>query len=428
QPLSLEGFDDYRLVLQFVPLVGLVGVLFAVLGFFSLFNYSPGNAQMRSVASRIHSGTEVFLRQQYKITALLLITSFVLLASLACLSTAMAFLVGSACAMLPGWIGMKAATTANVRTCQAAKQEGLYKASTLAFQGAAVMGIAVASVSLIGLGSYCLAILTGSSPGGLSYTIAGFTLGASFFALFGRVGGGIFTKSADIGADMTGKLEFNLPEDDPRNPAVIADNVGDNVGDVAGMGSDLFESYTSSVVATLIMAMGMTEPLPHLVLPLVLMAIGLIACLLTICLSRALGRRAAPQTFLRRTILVANAFFAIGAFVAIPWVVGESNYFLVVMAGVACGILIGLETEWFCSGPPIRYIVKMSETGAATNIMGGLSVGFFGALLPILTISATILVASYAAGLYGIGLSAVAMLSTMAIIMTIDAYGPIVDN
>lgn len=322
---------------------------------------------------------------------------------------------------------MKAATTANVRTCQAAKEQGLYKALTIAFQGGAVMGVSVASVGIIGLGFYCLVVLAGDTPESLGYVIAGFCLGASFFALFGRVGGGIYTKSADIGADMTGKIEFHLPEDDPRNPAAIADNVGDNVGDVAGMGSDLFESFTSASVATIIMALTMGG-LQYAALPLVLIAIGLVCCLLTICLSRFLTRAGDPGAFFRRLIYLSNALFLIGAYLAITFMTGEFGLFVAAMTGVLCGIAIGLETEYFGSGLPIKYIVRMSSTGPATNIIAGLAVGFLGAFLPIVTICITIVITLYVAGLYGIGLSAVAMLSTLAIIMSIDAYGPIVDN
>jgi K(+)-stimulated pyrophosphate-energized sodium pump len=428
QPLSLEGMDSYRILFQSVPAIGVVGLVLAILGYFSLYKHSPGNAQMRAIAGQIRSGANVFLKQEYKIAALLLLTFFVVLSTVLCVSMAIAFLVGSVCSMFPGLMGMMAATTANVRTCEAAKQEGLGKALDIAFRGGSVMGISVASVGIIGLGFYCLAVLTGSGPGGLSYVVGGFCLGASFFALLGRVGGGIFTKGADVGADLTGKLEFNLSEDDPRNPAAIADNVGDNVGDVAGMGSDLFESYTSSIIASLIMALSMTEPLKYVALPLVLMALGLLSCLVTIGASRVLSRGCGPQTFLRRSIYVANGLFVVGAYVAVIAIVGESGLFLAIAAGVACGVLIGLETELFCSGRSVRHVAKMSETGAATNILAGLSVGFIGSILPIITICATILVALQVAGLYGIGLAAAAMLSTTAIIMAIDAYGPIVDN
>ena len=423
----IEDLDKYQVLFRLVPLVGIAGLVFALAGYFSLFRHSPGDAKMQAIAEKIRSGTAVFLRQEYRITAIFLVVSFVVLSTVLCLPTGIAFLVGSICSMLPGWIGMKAATTSNSRTCQAAKDGGLQKALSVAFQGGTVMGISVASVGIIGLGTYCLLALTGNTPQALPFIIAGFCLGASFFALFGRVGGGIFTKSADIGADMSGKVEYNLPEDDPRNPAVIADNVGDNVGDVAGMGSDLFESYTSSVVATIIMALRMGE-LKYVILPLVLISIGLICCLLTISASRFLSKRTGPQVFLRNIIYVANTLFLIGAFVATIAITGEFSLFVVIVAGVLCGILIGLETEYFGSGLPIKYIVNMSKTGPATNVIAGLTVGFIGAFLPIITICATIIVTLYLAGLYGIGLSAVAMLATMAIIMTIDAYGPIVDN
>jgi len=426
-PIELEDFDSYQILFRVVPLVGVAGLGFALLYYLSLFRYPRGTAKMRAIAEKIHSGTKVFLRQEYKVTGIFLMIFFILICSVLCLPTGIAFLVGAACSMLPGWIGMKAATTANIRTCQAARQEGLGKALNIAFEGGAVMGISVASVGLIGLGTYCLVVLTSHDPETLPFVIAGYCLGASFFALFGRVGGGIFSKSADIGADMTGKVEYDLPEDDPRNPAVIADNVGDNVADVAGMGSDLFESYTSSTVATIIMALRMNE-LEYVVLPLVLIAIGLLCCLITIGFSQFFTKRADPQTFLRNVIVGANILFIIGAFATVIAITGQFSLFLAVVAGVLCGILIGIETEYFGSGLPIKYIVNMSKTGAATNIIAGLSMGFLGALLPILTICATIIITLCLAGLYGIGLSAVGMLGTMAIIMSIDAYGPIVDN
>jgi len=425
--IPVEQLPAYEALFRAVPLVGVAGLGFALLGYFSLFGYSAGSAKMQAIAEKISSGTAVFLKQEYKITAIFLIISFLAICFTLCLPTALAFLIGSACSMLPGWIGMKAATTANSRTCQAAREGGLRKALNVAFLGGSVMGISVASVGIIGLGTYSLLVLNGDNPKTLPYVVAGFCLGASFFALFGRVGGGIFTKSADIGADMTGKIEYNLPEDDSRNPAVIADNVGDNVGDVAGMGSDLFESYTSSTVAAIIIALRMGK-LKYVILPLVLISTGLISCLLAISLGKFLSKRMDPQTFLRNIIYVANGLFLAGAFVAIIWITAEFSLFLTVVMGVLCGILIGLGTEYFGSGLPVRYIVKMSKTGAATNVIAGLAVGFVGALLPIIAICATIIITLSLAGLYGIGLSAVSMLSIMAIIMSVDAYGPIVDN
>ncbi len=427
EPVPVEQLPAYEGLLRAVPLVGVAGLGFALLCYFSLFGYPAGTGKMQAIAEKIRSGTVVFLKQEYKVTAIFLVISFLAICFTLCLPTAIAFLAGSICSMLPGWIGMKAATTSNVRTCYAANKVGLAEALNVAFLGGAVMGISVASVGIIGLGTYCLLVLNGNNPDTLPYIIAGFCLGASFFALFGRVGGGIFTKSADIGADMTGKIEYDLPEDDPRNPAVIADNVGDNVGDVSGMGSDLFESFTSSTVATIIMALRMGQ-LKYVILPLVLISIGLISCLLAISTGKLLSKRMDPQIFLRNVICIANGLFLIGAFAAIIVITGEFSLFLTVVMGVLCGILIGLETEYFGSGWPVRYIVNMSRTGAATNVIAGLAIGFMGALLPIITICATIIVTLLLAGLYGIGLSAVAMLATMAIIMSIDAYGPIVDN
>jgi len=427
EPVPVAELPAYDYLFKVVPLVGVVGLIIAIVGYFSLFRNSPGNAKMQAIAEKIRSGTVVFLKQEYKIAGIFLFVAFLVICIVLCVPTAIAFLAGSACSMLPGWIGMKAATASNSRTCQAAKSSGLRKALDTAFQGSAVMGISVASVGLIGLGTYSFLVLNGNDPNTLPYIIAGFCLGASFFALFGRVGGGIFTKSADIGADMSGKIDLNLPEDDPRNPAVIADNVGDNVGDVSGMGSDLFESTMSSTVAAIIMGIRMGE-MKYIVLPLVLLTIGFIACLVSMSVGKFLTKRADPQDFLRKIIYVANGLFLAGALVAVLALTGEFSLFITVLAGVACGLLIGLETEYFGSGLPIRYIVKMSQTGAATNVIAGLAIGFLGAILPILTICATIVVALLAGGLYGIGLSAVGMLGTMAIIMTIDAYGPIVDN
>jgi len=426
-PFSVEGVGQYETLLEIVPYLGIAGLGVALAGYFSLFRYPPGNRKMRAIAEKIRSGTAVFLKQEYKVTAIFLGLFFIIICVQLCAPTALAFMVGSLCSMFPGLIGMKSATTANVRTCQAAKDKGLHKALTVAFKGGAVMGVSVMAVGVIGLGFYCLAVLTGDDPASLPYVIAGFCLGASFFALFGRVGGGIYTKSADIGADMTGKLEFHLPEDDPRNPAVIADNVGDNVGDVAGMGSDLFESFTSATVATIILALT-TGGMQYVALPLALAGLGLVCCIIAICLGRFLAKGAEAQVFLRRIIYAANILFLVGAYVVIMVLTGESALFVSVAGGVLCGILIGLETEYFGSGLPVRYIVKMSRTGAATNVISGLAVGFIGAFLPIVTICATIILTLLVAGLYGIGLSAVGMLGTMAIIMSIDAFGPIVDN
>jgi len=336
EPVSVEGMDRYTALFRAVPLIGVIGLGFALICYVSLFRYPPGDATMGAIAERIRSGTAVFLKQEYKVTGVVLIAFFILLCWVLCVPTGIAFLVGSLCGMLPGWIGMKAATTSNVRTCQAAKEEGASGALNVAFRGGAVMGISVASVGVIGLGTYCLVFLTGDRPEILPNVIAGFCLGASFFALFGRVGGGIFTKSADIGADMTGKVEFHLPEDDPRNPAVIADNVGDNVGDVAGMGLDLFESYTSAVVATIIMALGMSadDAAAYVALPLVLMGLGLASCILVISLSRVISRVGDAQAFLRNIVYVANMVFVAGAFVAVMALTGQFGLFLAVLAGV----------------------------------------------------------------------------------------------
>ncbi|MEE9170545.1 MAG: sodium-translocating pyrophosphatase, partial [bacterium] len=328
---------------------------------------------------------------------------------------------GGFCSMLAGYIGMNAATKANVRTTQAAT-EGPNKALLVAFTGGAVMGMAVASLGLIGLSIYYLIF---KDP----FVINGFAMGASSIALFARVGGGIYTKSADVGADLVGKVEAGIPEDDPRNPAVIADNVGDNVGDTAGMGADLFESYVGSVVATIAIAFTFAPDIKfeYMALPIGIIVIGTVASIIGTFLIRVL-KNVDPKAALHNSIYFAMVLLLIGSFFLTRAITGSLAPFWAILSGILTGALIGMFTDYYTSGKPIRDIAEASKTGVATNIIEGLAVGFRSTALPVLAIAVAIFVAYETNGVYGIAISAVGMLATIGIVMSVDGYGPISDN
>jgi K(+)-stimulated pyrophosphate-energized sodium pump len=416
---------DLTLVMRIIPFLGIAGILFAVGAYFVMKRNPAGSELMQKIAGKIHHGAFVFLRREYQIILVFMVIVFVALTFTPGLGihTAFAFLSGALCSMGAGLLGMEAATRAAVRATQGAKDGGIGKALTIAFGGGSVMGVAVAALGVVGLGFYFL------------YThdpriINGFAMGASSIALFARVGGGVYTKSADVGADLVGKIEAGIPEDDPRNPGVIADNVGDNVGDTAGMGADLFESYVGSVVAT--MAIGATfvstEVVGRMALPLVMIAIGLIASIIGILSIPGL-KKAGPQSALRYSLYVSVILFIIGAWFASKAVVSSTEPFWGVLAGIIAGVLIGAESEYFTSGPPVRKVAGASETGPATNIITGMAIGYESVILPVLTLAAAMYVAyTFGGGLYGIAISAVGMLSTIGIVMSTDSYGPIADN
>lgn len=405
-----------------VPVAAVLALLFAAYLAAKVGRQDAGTERMKEIAAAIAEGARAFLAAEYKILIIFVAVLFVLIGiGIGSWVTAVCFVVGALFSTVAGYCGMTVATKANVRTANAARESGMNKALTIAFSGGAVMGMCVAGLGALGVS--VVYIITKNVD-----VLSGFSLGASSIALFARVGGGIYTKAADVGADLVGKVEAGIPEDDPRNPAVIADNVGDNVGDVAGMGADLFESYVGSLVSALTLG-AVAATSAGVVFPLVIAACGLIASIIATFFVKG-DENANPQKALTRGSYVSAALVIIAALVLSNVLFGNMNAAIAVIAGLAVGVIIGNVTEYYTSADysPVKKIGEQSETGPATTIISGIAVGMQSTVIPLLLICVGIFISYKVNGLYGIALAAVGMLSTTGITVAVDAYGPIADN
>ena len=415
--------------LMYVAVIcALIGLVFAFVLTKRVNTVDAGTDRMKEIASAIAEGARAFLFAEYRILAIFIVVLFVVLCFLRNPLTAVCFLCGAVLSIIAGYCGMTVATKANVRTANAARTSGMNKALNVAFSGGAVMGMCVAGLGLLGVAG--LSVITGDAD-----VLFGFSLGASSIALFARVGGGIYTKAADVGADLVGKVEAGIPEDDPRNPATIADNVGDNVGDVAGMGADLFESYAGSLISAITLGLAGSfgaitlDTAKAAIFPAILSALGIVASVIgTFMVQGKEGGN--PQKALNRGEYTADAIVVIGAIALSVYYLGSIMPAVAIIAGLIVGLIIGIITEVYTSGDygSVKKIAEQSETGAATTIISGLAVGMQSTAIPLVLICVGIFVAYKCCGLYGIALAAVGMLSTTGITVAVDAYGPIADN
>ena len=431
-------------LLYLAPVAGIVALVFAFYLINRINRMDPGNERMREISGAITAGAMAFLKRQYKTLIIFILVIICVICVIGLVTTgegslnpwtALSFAIGAFCSILAGNIGMRVATKANVRTANAAYTSGLNKALSCAFSGGAVMGFSVVGLGMLGLGVVVILFLT-QDPN----IITGFGFGASSVALFGRVGGGIYTKAADVGADLVGKVEAGIPEDDPRNPATIADNVGDNVGDVAGMGSDLYESYVGSVISAITLAMAFGIGFRGVVAPLLVMAIGILVSMIgTFFVSAKEGGN--PQKSLNNGNIASTVLAIVGIGIVCCTVlkdgysIGDKSFtcwgvFAACVAGLLVGYFIGLVTEYYTSADykPVKKIAASCETGTATNVISGIATGMMSTAIPIILVCAGILIAYTFAGMYGIAMAAVGMLSTTGMVVSVDAYGPVSDN